>query len=79
MQSEITILLLLLWLIVRLIDDLSPCQHDDGYMDGRSLININADERIQVHSAHSSLAVTHPRTNRARRYLTSATESPNKQ
>jgi len=32
--------------------------------------------KIQVHSAHSSLAVTHPSTNQARRYLTSVIESP---
>jgi len=33
------------------------------------------DERTQVHSAQFSLVVTHPSTNRARRYLTSVTES----
>jgi len=54
--------------------DLRPCQHDNGYMDGRSQIKVHTDERTQVHSAKSSLAVTHPSTNRARRYLTSVTE-----
>ena len=58
--------------------DLCPCQHDNGYMDGRSQIKVHTDERTQVHSAHSALAVTHPGTNRARRYLTSVTESPSK-
>jgi hypothetical protein len=57
---------------------LRPCQHDNGYMDGRSLIKVHTDERTQVHIAKSSLAVTHLGTNRARRYLTSVTESPNK-
>jgi len=50
---------------VRLID-LRPCQHDNGYMDGRSQIKVHNDERTQVHSAQSSVAVTHPSTNRAR-------------
>jgi len=58
--------------------DLRPCQHDDGYMDGRSQIKVHTNERTQVHSAQSSLVVTHPSTNRGRRYLTSVTESPNK-
>ena len=56
--------------------DLRPCQHDNGYLDGRSQIRVHTDERTQVHSAQSSLAVTHPGTNRARRSLTSVTESP---
>jgi hypothetical protein len=34
------------------------------YMDGRSQIKVHTDERKQVHSAQSSLAVTHPGTNR---------------
>jgi len=34
------------WLI-----DLRPCQHDNGYMDGRSQIKVHTDERTQVHSA----------------------------
>jgi len=55
-----------------------PCQHDNGYMDDRSQINVHTDERTQVHSAQSSLVVTHPSYNRARRYLTSVTESPSK-
>jgi len=37
-------------------------------MDGRSQIKVHTDERTQVHSAQSSLAVTHPSTNQARRY-----------
>jgi hypothetical protein len=40
--------------------DLRPC-----YLDGRSQIKVHTDERTQVHSAQSSLAVTHPGTNRA--------------
>jgi len=44
----------------------------------RSQIKVHADERTQVHSAQSFLVVTHPSTNRARRYLTSVTESPSK-
>ena len=43
--------------------DLRPCQHDNGYMDGRSQIKVHTDKRTQVHSAKSSLAVTHPGTN----------------
>ena len=58
--------------------DLRPCQHDNGYLDGRSQIKVHTDERTQVHSAQSSLAVTHQGTNRARRSLTSVTESPSK-
>jgi len=50
----------LVWFILR------PCQHDDGYIDGRSQIKVHADERTQVHSARSSLTVTHPSTNRGR-------------
>jgi len=65
------------WLIDWLID-LRPCQHDNGYMDGRSQIKVHTNERTQVHSAQSSLAVTHPSTKRARHYLTSVTESLNK-
>jgi len=34
---------------------------------GRSQIQVHTDERTQVHSAQSSLAVTRPSTNRARR------------
>jgi len=44
-----------------------PCQHVDGYTDGRSQIKVHTDERTQVHSAWSSLTVTHPSTNRGRR------------
>jgi len=43
----------------------------DGYIYGRSQIKVHIDERIQVHSARSCLAVTHPSTNRGRRCLTS--------
>ena len=57
---------------------LRPCQRDNGYLDGRSQIKVHTDERTQVRSAQSSLAVTHPGTNRARRSLTSVTESPSK-
>jgi len=60
----------LVWFILR------PCQHDNGYIDGRSQIKVHTDKRTQVHSAQPSLAVTHPGTNRARRYLTSVIESP---
>jgi len=55
-----------------------PCRHDNGYMDGRSEIKVHTDERTQVHSAQTSLVVTHRSTNWARRYLTSLTESPSK-
>jgi len=41
------------------------------YMDGRSRIKVDTDERTQVHSARSFLAVIHPRTNRGRRCLAS--------
>jgi len=54
--------------------DLRPCQHDDGYTDGRSHIKVLTDERTQIHSAQSSHMVTHPSTNRARRYLTFVTK-----
>ena len=37
--------------------DLRPCQRDNGYLDGRSQIKVHTDERTQVHSAQSSLAV----------------------
>jgi len=50
------------------------CQHDDGYIDGRSYIKVHTDERTQVHSAWSSLMVTHPNTNRGRRCSTSVNE-----
>jgi len=49
------------WFILR------PFQHDDGYIDGRSQIKVHTDERTQVHSARSSLTVTHPSSNRGRR------------
>jgi len=58
--------------------DLRPCQHNNGYMDGRSQIKVHADGRTMVRSAKSSLAVTHSSTNRAWRYLTSVFESPSK-
>ena len=64
-------------LLGRLID-LRPCQHDNGYMDGRSQIKVHTDERTQVHSAQSSLVIAHPGTNRARCFLTSVTESSSK-
>jgi len=53
---------------------LRPCQHDNDYMDGRSQNKVHTDERTQVHSTQSSLAVTHQSTNRARRYLSSVTD-----
>jgi len=53
---------------------LRPCQHDDGYIDGRSQNKVHTDELTQVHSAQSSLAVTHP-INRRRRCLTSVNVS----
>jgi len=44
---------------------LRPYQHDDGYIDGRSQqMKVHNDERTRVHSARSSLTVTHPSTNR---------------
>jgi len=51
----------LVWFILR------PCQHDNGYIDGRSQVYVHTDERTQVHSAWSSLVITHPSTNRVRR------------
>jgi len=33
------------WFILR------QCQHDNGYIDGRSQIKVHTDERTQVHSA----------------------------
>jgi len=39
---------------------LHPCQHDDGYTDGRSQIKIYTGVWTQDHSALSSLTVTHP-------------------
>jgi len=50
---------------------LRPCQHDTGYMAGRSQIKVHTDKRTQVHSTRSSLTVTHPSTNRGQRCLTS--------
>jgi len=61
----------------RLID-LRPGQHNNGYMDGRSQTKVYTDEQTQVLSTQSSLAITHPSTSRARRYLTLVTKSPNK-
>jgi len=44
-----------------------PCQHDNSYIDGRSQFQVYTDERIhQVHSAQTSLVVTHPSPNRRR-------------
>jgi len=42
------------WIILR------PCQHNFGYVDGRSHIKIHTDEQTHVHSAQSFLVVTHP-------------------
>jgi len=42
-------------------------QHDNGYIDGRSQIEVNTDEQTQVHSAQTSMVVTNPSTNRGRR------------
>jgi len=69
----------LCWVIPRFnCFDLRPRQHNKGYMDvdGRSQIKVHTDERTQVHSVQSSMAVTHPSTNRTRRYLTSVTIHP---
>jgi len=41
---------------------LRPGQRDNGCIDGRSPIQVNTDERTQVHSARYSMVVTHPRT-----------------
>jgi len=46
-----------------------PCQHVDGQTEGRSQIKDHTDERTQVHSAQSSLMVTHRSTNRGRRFI----------
>jgi len=45
----------LVWFILR------PRQHDICYIDGLSQIQVHSDERTQVHSAWSSLVVTHPK------------------
>jgi len=58
--------------VITLID-LRPCQHDNGYMDDRSQIKVHTDERTQIYGPQSSLAVTHPSTNRTCSYLTSGT------
>jgi len=55
---------------------LHPCQQDNGYWDGRSRIKVQNDVRTRVHSAQSSLVVTHPSTNRGRRALTSVNVPP---
>jgi len=55
----------LVWFILR------PCQHDDGYLDGRSQINVHTDERTQVNSDLSSLTVTWPSANQGQCCLTS--------
>jgi len=47
-------------------------------MDGWSQIKVHTDERTQVHSAQSFLAVIHPSTNWSQRYLPSVNESPSK-
>jgi len=50
-------------------DSFFLCQHNNGYTDGRSQIQVHTDEWTQVHSARSSLVVTHPSTNQGRRAL----------
>jgi len=45
----------LIWIDRRISDSLvriilSPCQHDNGYIDGRSQIWVHTDERTQDHS-----------------------------
>jgi len=57
------------WFILRL------CQHDDGFMTVGTHIKVHTDERTQVHSARSSLVVTHPSTNRGWSCLTSVNVS----
>jgi len=59
------------WLI-----DLRPCQHDNGYMDGRSPIESTPTNGRRFTAL--GLTVTYPSTNRAGRNLTSVTESPSK-
>jgi len=44
--------------------------NDNGYIDGRSQIQVHTDEQTQVHSVQSSLVVTHLSTNRGRCALT---------
>jgi len=56
------------WFILRQHDDSLSCPMT---IDGRSQIKIYTDKRTQVHSARSSLTVTHKSTNRNRRCLTS--------
>jgi len=38
--------------------NLRPCQHDNGFIVGRSQIDIHTDELTHVHRAQSSLVVT---------------------
>jgi len=57
----------LVWFILRSCHT----QHDNGYIDSWSQIQVHTDERTHVHNARSSLVVTHPSTNRGRRALTS--------
>jgi len=57
--------LVLVWFILR------PCQHDDGYIDGQLEIKVHTDKWTRVHSARSSLMVTHPGNNWGRRWLPS--------
>jgi len=42
------------------------CQHDRSYIDGWSQIQVHSDEWTRVHSAWSSLVVTHPCIDRFR-------------
>jgi len=42
-------------------------KHDNIYLEIRSQIYVHTDERTQIRSARSSLVVTHPSTNPARR------------
>jgi len=48
---------------------LRPCRHDTGYRPVQTVgyIIVHIDGQTQVHSAQSSLVVTHPSTNRGRR------------
>jgi len=50
---------------------LSPCEHDNSFIDGRLQIEVYTDEQTQVHSVQSSLVVTHPSTKQGRCALAS--------
>jgi len=57
-QEHWPVLIDLYVIYVRFI--LRPCQHDDGYIDGRSHIKVHTDERIQVRMQRTVFPDGHP-------------------